>query len=89
MKKIKTIVDFEKLLQDHDWFYAFSDDTRYYKAGRMSEEKLITLTENNRAWRDLFLLYSQYNSAAQTMTEPEFLAKRKTLMEDYLASIGN
>ena len=89
MKRIKTIVQFEQLLQDHDWYYAFCDDKRYYGALKMAEERIVQLSETNRHWRDLFLLYSQFSSPAAKMSQDEFVSKRTALMEDYIASIGN
>jgi hypothetical protein len=89
MKRIKTIAEFEQLLQDHDWYYAFSDDKRYYAAQKMMEERIVALTDTSRVWKDLYLLYCEAASPVVKMSEEEFLSKRKQLMEDYLASIGN
>lgn len=89
MKKIKNIIDFEELLQDHDWFYAFSDDRRYYKVGKAKEEMIVAITAENRWWRDLYMVYSEYNSPLSKMTEEEFMAKRSAVMEGYLAYLGN
>lgn len=89
MKRVKTMAQFEQLLQDHDWYYAFSDDKRYYSAHKMAEQRILELSQTNRHWKDLYLLYSQFSSPADKMTEDEFMSKRSTLMEDYLASIGN
>lgn len=89
MKRIKTIVDFEKLLQDHDWYYALSDDKRYYAAHKSIEEQIARISMTNTYWRDLFLLYSEFSSPADRLTEDMFISKRTQLMEDYIASIGN
>jgi len=34
------LVDFEKLLKSHDWYYAYSDDHRYWTAGCESYDKI-------------------------------------------------
>ena len=33
--------EFEKKLRNHDWFYAYSDDHRYWTAGRDAESRLL------------------------------------------------
>ena len=85
MKRVKTVVEFEHLLQDHDWYYAFSDDKRYYVTQKAMEEQITALSETNRLWRDLYLLYCEAASPISKMTEDEFLSKRNQLMEDYLS----
>ena len=89
MKRVKTIIEFEQLLQDHDWYYALSDDKRYYAAHKNIEEQIARISMTNSYWRDLFLLYSEFSSPAEKLTEEMFMSKRKQLMEDYVASIGN
>lgn len=89
MKRVKTIIEFEQLLQDHDWYYALSDDKRYYAAHKNIEEQIARISMSNSYWRDLFLLYSEFSSPAERLTEEMFMSKRKQLMEDYVASIGN
>lgn len=34
------LADFEKLLKSHDWYYAYSDDHRYWTAGCESYDKI-------------------------------------------------
>lgn len=89
MKRVKTIIEFEQLLQDHDWYYTLSDDKRYYAAHKNIEEQIARISMTNSYWRDLFLLYSEFSSPAERLTEEMFMSKRKQLMEDYVASIGN
>ncbi len=89
MKRVKTILEFEKLLQDHDWYYALSDDKRYYVANKTAEERIAQISMANSYWRELFLLYSEFSSPAERLTEEMFMTRRKQLMENYLASIGN
>lgn len=88
MKKIKTIVQFEEVLQNHDWFYAFSDDKRYYDAGRLSEQRITELMEGNEWWTKLFRLYAEYQSPVSKMSEEEFMAARSQFMTDYLEFLG-
>ena len=54
---------FETLLKRHDWFYGYSDDHRYYSAGRAQWEKIMSLmpaavsTDYNRVVE----LYNKYS----------------------------
>jgi len=89
MKRIKNIIEFEELLQDHDWYYALSDDKKYYTNHKMIEQQIVQISQKNTYWRDLFLLYSEFSSPSQRMSEEDFVAKRSALMENYLASLGN
>lgn len=38
-----TRADFAMKLKGHDWYYAYSDDHRFYSAGRISQNKLLTM----------------------------------------------
>ncbi len=44
-KYIKMLLELEELLKHHDWYYAMSDDHRYYTAGRKSFEKIWKLMD--------------------------------------------
>ena len=39
---------FEKLLKSHDWFYQYSDDSKYYRAGRESAAKINYILQKNK-----------------------------------------
>lgn len=61
--------EYEKMLKDHDWYYTFSDDKRYYDKARAVEEKLIALADNDKTLRKLFMLYADWNSVKQISQE--------------------
>lgn len=42
-----SIQDFYQLLDDHDWYYQFSDDDRVYRRGAASMIGLMNIAANN------------------------------------------
>jgi len=32
--------DLKQMLENHDWFYAYADDARYYKRGMVERERI-------------------------------------------------
>lgn len=61
--------EYEKMLKDHDWYYTFSNDKRYYDKARAVEEKLIALAEKYPDLKQLFMLYADWNSVKQISQE--------------------
>ena len=50
-----TIDEFEKLLENHDWYFSMSDDHRYWAAGqaslaRIEQAKEALMTQGYTAW---------------------------------------
>tara|TARA_R100001244_G_scaffold35307_1_gene32402 strand:+ start:471 stop:647 length:177 start_codon:yes stop_codon:yes gene_type:complete len=39
------IEELHKLLEDHDFYYVYSDDSRVYNKGKVSQEKINILVE--------------------------------------------
>jgi len=39
--KINSIDEYKVALKNHDWFYEYSDDFRYYTKGRNQRDKLL------------------------------------------------
>ncbi len=63
-KYVKMIIELEELLKHHDWYYAMSDDHRYYSSGRKSFEKIWKLMDelkNNGYFTEAENLYDKYN----------------------------
>ena len=44
-KKFMQIEELHKLLEDHDFYYVYSDDSRVYNKGKVSQEKINILVE--------------------------------------------
>ncbi len=45
-KKFMQIEELQKLLEDHDFYYVYSDDGRAYDKGKASQEKIDALIED-------------------------------------------
>ena len=61
--KIK-LKELEALLVSHDWYYAMSDDNRYYKQGRKSFElitKLMFELKDGGCYTEANDLYDKYS----------------------------
>jgi len=41
------IEEFKQKLKRHDWYFNYSDDHRYYSAGRASWDELMFILKNN------------------------------------------
>lgn len=39
--------DYYDLLEQHDWYYIFSDDHKVYEKGKSNQDKLVDLAEEN------------------------------------------
>lgn len=55
-----TLEQFRKLLQNHDWFYHYSDYSPSYKAGAQSEAHLKELCATNAVFAEEYRAYSAY-----------------------------
>ena len=63
--KDKKMVELEKALKSHDWWYSFSDDGRTYKKGKKESEDIRKLV--NLIGDDGMSLYKQYGKKAGVM----------------------
>ena len=54
------IQEYYDLLDEHDWFYQFSDDMRVYNAGNVAQKKIQHLSETSTVHRDLYLSFQGY-----------------------------
>lgn len=71
-----SIEEYYKKLEQHDWFYNYSDDHRVWLRGVEQRKELQALCQENDV---LTKMYGQY---AVYMDNPREL--RKPLIEDYL-----
>lgn len=53
-------VRYYELLEQHDWTYAYSDDPSVYDQGRLSKNKLISISMRNKDLAKLYNAYSKY-----------------------------
>lgn len=63
--KDKKMVELERLLKSHDWFYSFSSDQRSWKNGKKESENIRNLV--NLIGDDGMSLYKQYGKKAGVM----------------------
>ena len=52
-----TLKEYEKMLQEFDWYYEFSDDYQVVKKGRKKEIKIKALSNKNKEFKDLYNKY--------------------------------
>ena len=71
--------DLKKLLSTHDWFYYFSDDPRYYRAGEDSAQKIKMVMET--ATDDMKRLYNEYH--ARYFNTPSFVTEDRPYVAPY------
>lgn len=55
-----TIKEFYKLLEQHDWWYDFSDDKSVFMKGYMSEKKIIKAFTEQEEFKPLYKEYVKY-----------------------------
>lgn len=67
--------EFYAMLEQHDWFYGYSDDHRVWTAGSEANRKLQAIVQENP------LLSRMYSDYAKCVHNPD-LSKPK--LEDYL-----
>ena len=48
------------LLENHDWYYEYSDDGRVYRAGRDAEMALREASKESAAHLELYSTYHEY-----------------------------
>ena len=46
--------EFIKLVQSHDWYYHYSDDSRYYNAGRVSANNIMSALKENPEYQVIY-----------------------------------
>lgn len=52
--------EFYSMLENHDWYFDWSDDMRVYRAGKESLNKLISLSQVSPKHRELFQDFESY-----------------------------
>jgi len=76
--------ELENLLKNHDWYYAWSDDNRVYRAGRDMQDQINSLI--NQLGSEGKILYNKYAPSdmqllsEKKLTKPEKKEKEKIVM---------
>tara|TARA_R110002074_G_scaffold402332_1_gene607507 strand:+ start:14955 stop:15476 length:522 start_codon:yes stop_codon:yes gene_type:complete len=52
-----TLNEFLKQLDEHDWYYSYSDDHRSYKKGSENSRRLVAIAEGSEALKSLYVVY--------------------------------
>ena len=59
MAKIMTKEEYQKLLENHDWYFMMSDDFRVWERGQKNLDKLLRIASQNSEFRNLFNEYQE------------------------------
>lgn len=76
--------ELENLLKNHDWYYAWSDDNRVYRAGKDMQDQINSLI--NQLGPEGKILYNKYAPSdmqllsEKKLTKPEKKEKEKIMM---------
>jgi|WetSurMetagenome_2_1015567.scaffolds.fasta_scaffold1931811_2 hypothetical protein len=49
--------EYEKLLENHDWSYEYTEDRKKWAAGNLSYQELIKYSTDSKAHAELFFKY--------------------------------
>jgi len=74
------IQEFFKLLENHDWYYQYSDDHRAWTKGRNENQRLQSIIQEVPLYTKMYLAMSDY--MFKPLEERKDLVKPK--LEDYL-----
>jgi len=77
---IMDIQEFFKLLENHDWYYQYSDDHRAWTKGRNENQRLQSIIQEVPLYTKMYLAMSDY--MFKPLEERKDLVKPK--LEDYL-----
>jgi hypothetical protein len=77
---IMDIQEFFKLLENHDWYYQYSDDHRAWSKGRNESLRLQSIIQEVPLYTTMYLTMSDY--MFKPLEERKDLVKPK--LEDYL-----
>lgn len=50
---------YQQLLEDHDWFYEFTEDRRVFNRGLTERKRLEQLADDNPEFAELFETYAE------------------------------
>jgi hypothetical protein len=56
------LVDYDRRLSNHDWYYRESDDSGVARRGRLDEEELQAIAKESAAHEKLHDIWSRYNT---------------------------
>ncbi len=80
------LVEFDKTLRYHDWYFAFIDDYSAYMHGQRSADALVRIAQESedhaklfKAWRDLHFTGPRWSPSSEPFTRDQLDAVRKEL----------
>lgn len=74
-----TLENFKKLLDDHDWFYAFSDDHTYWIRGESQSREIFSALKTGTD--EMKKLYNEYH--ANYFNTPSFVSSDRPYTPPY------
>lgn len=51
--------DYQRLLENHDWYYGYSDDHKAWRKGQAESDQLRQLAKSNPEFAQMYREYSQ------------------------------
>ena len=80
------LAEFDKMLRNHDWYFAFSDDHSTYLSGQRSVDALVQIAKESedhaklfKGWRDLYFTGSNWVPPSVPFTKEQLDAVRREL----------
>ena len=52
--------DYYDMLQKHDWFYYYSDDSRVWNRGQLADDEIVRVSKLSKDHTDLYNKYQLY-----------------------------
>jgi len=88
--KQQTYNEFFRMLSEHDWYYHYSDDFKYFKNGSDSARNIqYYIKHNDNCLGTLQTLYSKYSKAVQDQVGDGALQALKFLYYEEYTSVEN
>ena len=60
MTKIPTLQEYYDMLEKHDWYYEFSDDSFVYFKGKSNRDELLRISQKEPLFPKAFRLFQSY-----------------------------
>jgi hypothetical protein len=67
-QRVKDVAAFKKLVDEHDWYYSQSDDSRIYEKGKAQEESIKKTMMFDNKLSDIY-----YKKRKQILGEPSYV----------------
>ncbi len=65
------LTEFWDNLNSHDWYYAFSDDGRVWRAGDAAEKRLEEIAKESPKHRELLEAFSNHHFSGEPWNTPK------------------